>query len=116
MNNHTYKLRYKLEPWTGSADEARAQTKEGWGACDAMLVASIIYPEDGSLSVSLASKDGRTGNPLDDIECLKVWTMLARQLGESKTLPEVQRDFCFQVFEAYRLAMLAAREKEERTS
>jgi len=90
-DEHRYKLSYKIaaleaHPEGLSREEALERAKDGWGACDAILVASIIYPSDGSFSVLFVGKDGRTNTKLSDPETLKVWSMLTLMLAESQAL------------------------------
>ena len=75
------------------------------GACTALVIGSLLYPEDGSYSSLFLSLDGRTGKELEDAELWKAWLMLARQLSESKTLHESKRELCERVFEAVASAM-----------
>lgn len=91
-----YKMQYIVKNYPDgiSKDEAVNDAKEGISACDAMLTASILYPEDGSISVLFMSMDGRINGELADIECFKVWTMLGVRLANSKTLGPGQRGFC----------------------
>jgi hypothetical protein len=105
--SHRYKMQYKVVPLPEgiTVEQARAASKEGLGSCDAMLMASIIYPEDGSLSILFIGHDGRTNDELADIEWFKVWTMLTARLAKSETLPEDKRAFCNAVFELVREAM-----------
>ena len=112
-NNHKYKLRYKIErkPEGFTVDEAKAMSKEGYGACDAVLLASIIFPEDGSYSLFFIGEDGRTDTELSDHEWFKVWSMLAKRLGQSKTLDPGRREFANATFHAF-LAMMKFPPKE----
>lgn len=108
--SHRYKMQYKAVhlPEGITGEQARADAMEGLGSCDAMLLASIIYPEDGTLSILFIGYDGRTNAELEDIEWFKVWTMLTSRLANSKTLSAEKRTFCSTVFEAFRTEMLAA--------
>lgn len=101
--SHRYKLRYRMErkPEGISKEEATAAAKDGWGACDAALICSIIFPEDGSYSLYFIGEDGRTDTVLDDHEWFKVWTLLAKRLGESKTLPADRARFAADVFKRF---------------
>lgn len=100
MADHQYKLLYQIErkPEGFSAEEAHARSKQGYGACDALLLASIIYPKDGSLSVFFIGHDGRTDAELADHEWFKVWMMLTSRLAQSTTLESGRRAFCTAVF------------------
>jgi len=83
--NHNYRVTYKIvHEHNGIRGN---KVPKGWGATDALFAASILYPEDGSLSIYFLSKDGRTGKELSDNEWFKVWAMLTNRLLESKTLP-----------------------------
>lgn len=109
---HKYRLSYKLEPLPDggiTAEEAKARAKDGHGACDAMLVASIIYPEDGSLSIMFAGKDGRTGEDLADVEWFKVWMLLTERLARSETLGEGKRFLCAEIFQMVAQAVMGPR-------
>lgn len=105
MAEHKYKLAYQVERRPEGMSKEQLETFEGrWdpkktGACDAMLIASVLYPEDGSLSVLFIGHDGRTDTELADIEWWKVWTMLTRRLANSETLDPSRKEFCAEVFE-----------------
>ena len=108
---HAYPMSYQLRtnnpPLT--PEQAKAATEEGWGSCDAMLTASILFPEDGSYSVFFDSKDGRTGQELTDHEWFKVWSMLTHRLAQSKTLDAGRKGFAASVFDVIRGAVISAR-------
>jgi hypothetical protein len=50
MTDHTYPVSYRLERNDPplSAEEAAEEALEGMGSCDAAVVLSILFPEDGS--------------------------------------------------------------------
>lgn len=102
----SYRLRYRVDFEPGQFEKSDATPDQG--LTDALLLASIIYPPDGSLSVMFLSKDGRTGEELADIELFKVWSMLSARLAESTTLPEGMRRFAQRNLEAVRDALKAA--------
>lgn len=106
--SHKYKLLYKPEGY--SVEEAKAKAKEGFGSCDAMLFASLLYPEDGSFSCLFVSADGRKGiqEDLDDNEWFKVWSMLAHRLAKSETISPNKKELCHQVFEIIAASIRAA--------
>jgi hypothetical protein len=114
--NHKYKLIYKLEKRPKGV--TKDKVTEGFGACDAVLFCSMIYPPDGSFSVYFMGVDGRRedkGNfeNLKDIEWFKVWCLLASRLAASKTLEENRKEICRQTFEGIRQAIWGARLTEE---
>lgn len=85
------------------------QVPKNNGACDAMLVASILYPPDGSLSVMFAGHDGRTAGELEDREWFKVFVLLAARLGQSESLGEAERTFAQATFDVIRSAITSGR-------
>lgn len=83
----------------------------GMGAADAIFMASILYPEDGTLSMLFLSKDGRTGEELDDHEWFKVWMLLAPRLAASERLDAGKRALCAEVHGIIADAILRRDEK-----
>lgn len=103
VSEHKYKVLYSMEakPEGFTADEVPV----GKSATDALFLTSIIYPEDGSLSMLFLSLDGRNDEVLPDSEWFKVWMFLTKRLGESKTLAENRREFCREMFNLIRAGM-----------
>jgi hypothetical protein len=106
--------------WTAKAVPEGITKEEiapGWGACDAALLCSVIYPEDGSFSMLLIPMDGRSkdagGGPavMDDLEMFKIWMMMSKRLSSSKTLSEARKSFARSVFKTFADAL--KREIEE---
>lgn len=87
--SYVYRLKYTLKPTPGVYTREDIEKAGDVGACDAVLVLSILYPADGSCSVLPASMDGRTGQPLTDHEIAKAWLMLGLSLAKRdiKTSP-----------------------------
>lgn len=106
--NHKYKLLWKLDRRPEGVK--KEDVPEGFGACDAALFCSIIYPPDGGLSIYFIGVDGRKKGEiqenLEDVEWFKVWTLLASRLAESKTLAPDQKNFCQETFESMRVKLL----------
>ena len=100
----TYELRAEDPPLT--ADEIMAM---GRGGCDAMILLSMLYPADGSFSLLVVSKDGRTGDEVTDAEIFKCWAMLAKRLADSSTLSPNKRELARTLWEVWREAVLGAR-------
>jgi len=89
---HPYRLSYDISAHPTGITKSEADTTiPERGLSDAMIIISMVYPLDGSLSTAVMSKDGRTDQPLDDIEIFKAWTMLAAGLASSPTLGEGKR-------------------------
>lgn len=84
----------------------REEIPDGHGACDALLLmASMIYPPDGGLSVNILGINGRDGAPLTSLEVFKVWTMIADDLSKSEDLGIGKRAICSSVMNVIREAM-----------
>lgn len=113
--NHKYKLIYKIDKRPRGV--TKQKVPEGFGACDAVLFCSMIYPPDGSFSVYYMGIDGRSTKGgmenLEDIEWFKVWCLLASRLAASKTLEDNRREICKQTFEGIRRAIWGAKLTEE---
>jgi hypothetical protein len=106
--SHKYKLIYKLDKQPKGV--VKEEVPEGFGACDAVLFCSMIYPPDGGFSVYFIGVDGRKEGPiqenLEDIEWFKVWTLLASRLAASQTLSPDKKNFCQETFESMRVKLL----------
>lgn len=101
---HKYKLKTNFEvlnpPIEAKTEEADKLLESGHMMGDAIFMASLIYPEDGSLSTFFHSVDGRNnGEQLTDKEWFKVWSLLAKRLSASQTLDEGRKQLCGEVFE-----------------
>ncbi len=110
MSDHKYRLLYMLKPVpdgitkTGIEELNKVRPNEQWGACDALVLMSLLYPEDGSLSMMVVPLDGRpeaAANELrlEDHELFKVWTLLAHRLMDSETLGDGPKGLCRAVHE-----------------
>ncbi len=105
------KKRYKLR-WDLKFDCGEFSKKKlgGRGGTDALVVASLLYPDDGSFSATWYSYDGRhQGRSLEDEEVFKLWALMAIRLSESETLGEGHRVFLTHVHEAIRDVFLSER-------
>ena len=111
MIDKTYSVGYKLMKFDPPKTRDKIYEEEGLGGCDAVVVFSLILPEDGSRSEMIASLDGRTGEPLDDGELFKCLIGLAHRLSESETLGRGRRGFATAIFKEARRAILAARKE-----
>ena len=111
MKAHKYPLTYDLRaedpPLTRAELEAAGVVLSplgvatGRGACDAAILLSLTYPEDGSFAMLLVSKDGRTGDVLPDAEIFKCWALLAKRLAESRTLHPAKRELARTLWEVW---------------
>ncbi len=82
MRDHKYKLFYDVRRPDNPEGATQAEIPAGIGAADALLIASLLRPPDGSLSVSFLNADPSTPDGrLDADEQFKVWVMLAANLA-----------------------------------
>lgn len=97
MSDRRYKISYDVDVKIGSftKDELRASKR---GGTDAFFFLSMLYPEDGSFSLAVASRDGATGEEATDDELFKCWTLIAHRLAESEELSPGKRAFAKAVF------------------
>src|SRR4030066_210377 len=79
-DEHLYRLIYSVK--VQDPRLTKDEVPPGYGATDALLGVSVLYPEDGSLSVLFFSLDGRTGGVLEDKEWFKIWALLTKRLPE----------------------------------
>ena len=94
---HKYKLKYKVEHECGEFTKQEILNENAGGA-DALIIFSLIYPEDGSFSQNFSTVDGRTGMSLPDNEVYKVWVLLSHRLANSKTLAEGTKELARTIF------------------
>jgi hypothetical protein len=96
MADHKYRLTYDVEahPEGLSPDEL----EEGEGACDAAVILSMLYPEDGSYTWNITSVDGRTEKELDGDELWKAWLMLTKHLSIRDDMRPGKKETCHNVF------------------
>lgn len=94
----TYECVYEIKPRAGmTADEVKTA---GLGACDAVVIHSILFTADGGRSEVIVSVDGKTGDPLPAIELWKSWVMMALHLSEATDLDDGKKSLCKDVFES----------------
>lgn len=67
-----------------------------------VLTASVARPADGSYSCFFHSMDGKTGGELSDPEWFKIFLMLSKRLGDSKTLDAGRKELAAMPFEMMR--------------
>lgn len=90
----------------------RAELPENRGACTAILLGSLLYPDDGSYGAAFVSLDGRTGESLGSAEVWKAWSMLTKHLADDPNLSGAKRELCSIVFETICAAIMKTRATE----
>lgn len=111
--SHKYRLEYDIKLTNHPEGVPQSQVGKENGATDALLVLSLLYPEDGSFSMAIAgSRDGRTGGPVTDSEIFKVWVLLAAHLSRSGELGEGKKALCSEVGRAIWEALQQARKED----
>lgn len=111
MTKHIYRLKYNIQ--SGKFTKEVLQREETAGGCDAFIIHSIIYPENGSRSEKITAVDGRTGKKLDDEEIFKSWIGMARMLSLSETLQPGKKELCQIVWEEIRETVIRATKERE---
>lgn len=99
---YTYHLAYQAESHPEGISKEELEARGNVGGCDAIFFASILFPPDGSYSLLFSSKDGRTGEELSDDEWFKIWMLLGKRLGDSRTLSAGKRQMAQFTWEAIR--------------
>lgn len=112
---HRYALKYKLEfdhkegGFTKEEILKEVEQSDSIGACDAMILVSIIREEAG-ISYAIVSSDGHNeGESISDLELFKAWGMIANRLATQSDLIDWQRDVCVKTSETIRDAVLTIR-------
>lgn len=100
-----YRVTYLVEPCKLSREEV----KDGWGAADALVIGSLIFPEEGGVSYQMATIDGRGPGPVGSDDVFKTWVFMAHELSQREDLSENKRELCEHVFRAVQDAILRAR-------
>lgn len=124
-DEYFYKIKYNFDYKIGSfkkseiikntrkISEGVRESKDNVGYTDALIVISILFPEDGSRNELTRTIDGNTGKPLSDLELFKTWNIMAKKLSESKELESFYKDIAREAFEIIRDTILAIRDVEE---
>lgn len=102
----SYDVRREDPPASG--EEIREKKR---GGCDAVVLHSILFQEDGGRSEVIVSMDGRTGEQLPAVELFKSWAMMTFTLSKDERLSEAKRGFCASVHEAIAQALRKAGEE-----
>jgi hypothetical protein len=106
--SHKYRIKYDFKQESGefSAEELK---KEGKGGTDCLILASMLHPEDGSYSQGYMSFDGRKGGAeMSANDEFKFWILMANSLMNKSGLAPGKKALVTDVWETFRLAMLAA--------
>lgn len=73
--------------------------RRGRGACDDLVLISIIERENGWRSYASVSLSGKTGGPLPAKDVYKAWLMLAKDIAEDGKQSPVAREIAHHAFE-----------------
>lgn len=98
-----YPLAYRIETSKEHPPRtAEELLEEKLGGCDAIILHSILFRDDGGRSEARLSLDGRTGEDLSADELFKSWTAMAGDLALDERLGESRRVLAGMVFEVMR--------------
>lgn len=102
MVEHKYRVTYDVTPHPEGL--TKDELTPGRGACDGLVLASILgHPGGpGDLSVAFVSLDGFTGLELTPEQQFLIWAMWAHALAEK--LSGSQRDLCQLVHDTIKTA------------
>ena len=106
-----YRLTYKLDPHPDGI--AKEDLPHDTGACDQVILHSILSPEDDGLSVMTATLNGITGQPLSANDQFHIWAIWAHGILQQEGLSDGNRHLCTIVHEAVKGAVLSARAAAE---
>jgi len=107
---NTYKIAYNVKCGRFTESELR---KNDLGGCDAIIIHSILFLEDGSRDQIIISSN-EEDDSLSSLELWKSWVMMAAKLLERKDLSTGKRIICKKVFDAAKKDILDLNEKERR--
>lgn len=83
---HAYHITHKIKAHPNGISKDEVLADEEMGACDEILLASIIKNEAGASSTLFITRNGAEDRPFTPFETFRVWALLAAHLKE--TLPE----------------------------
>jgi len=109
MSEHKYTTQYTIENKSLLAEEI----PEGVGACNDIIIHSIILPPDGSYSHCMVSQSGETKKDLTGDELFKAWVMMAKTVVDNPTTSPHKASLAAALFETVREAMLQADNKTQ---
>lgn len=110
---HKYKLKYKVDYERGEFTSDDVKKDKNNGGTDAIIVHSLIFPEDGSLSHNFYSVDGRTKEALNSTDTFKAWAMMGFSLSERDDLKTWQRIILEGVTDSIRASILRIAKQDE---
>lgn len=110
MSEHKYRLIYQITPKPEGI--LKKDLPKDVGACDSVVLISMLDHDDGSYSQVNVTLDGATEKPITPNQLFKVWSLLTKELADDKDLEAGKRAFCNDIFEVIREAALKATPKE----
>lgn len=103
MNNDKYSLRYTFDFETKPEGyDKKDVLNESHELCDAVLLVSTFSDPDGSYYQKIFSRDGSTGNEIDQINIFRIWLNLGLMLSENNALVGWQKEFVDNVCKSLR--------------
>lgn len=90
----SYTIKVEEPPISFETASAAHAIDRSFGACTAVVIGSILYPEDGSYSSKFSSVDGRSKAPLSAGEMFKAWVTWGMSLAEDPELSDDKRKLC----------------------
>lgn len=102
MTKQTFALRYDIQAEPGPWTREQLGTM---GGTDAVIIQSLVFPEDGTFSLATFTNDGRTGGPVEATDIFRAWIAQAAGLIDSGALPHWQEAICAEALDHVRRLM-----------
>ena len=113
-NLKIYPIKYTVEIGNFSVDlEKIDDIPDTTGFCDALILHSILLPDDGSRSELIYGYNGKDSQDISDSEKFKSLIGMAYNLKDSVELGEWQRNLCNRIFEHACKVVKAETQKRE---
>ena len=76
------------------------------GACDQLMLCSVISPSGEGFSLQIATYDGQNlGGPMKESEIFKIWSLLSSAISEDDSFTNWQRLIAKRAFESVQLVI-----------
>lgn len=97
MNNRNYKIKYMVQV----GDFPAREIPDGFGACDEMLICSIVRFPEGRGSIAWHSTKGQVDSEVSSSVAFNAWVSLAAKLSKTTDLNNRQRETLLNVVNAH---------------
>jgi len=82
-----------------------------------VVLSGVTDPEDGDRYSQFShSYDGDTMKPMQPLDLMRAWVLMAADLAEHPEMPEAERMFCRAVFDSYCQAVMGGGPKPSKVN